>query len=103
MKITNPLNTTHEIVFIPREYVDGDVVLVLTNEATKEVLSYELTPTTIDGYMYINFEESLDNKSKHEIKISQGVNIIFRGILFVTDQYNDTQNYKTTKDVFTYE
>jgi hypothetical protein len=28
--------------------------------------------------------------------------IIYRGKLFITDQSNDTQEYKITKDIFTF-
>ncbi len=103
MKIVNPINTNHEIIFIPRYYPTGDLTLYLTNETTKNVLTHVLTPITIDGYCYLNFDESFVNKEKYQIKITDSENIIFRGILFVTDQSEDTQNYKTSKGVFTYE
>lgn len=103
MKILNPLDTEHEIIFIPRVYVEGDVSIYLTNEATKEVLSQILEPITIDGYCYINFSATFDNNSKFQLRIEYNDEVIFRGIVFVTDQSNDTQNYKTSKDVFTYE
>lgn len=103
MKILNPLDTEHEIIFIPRVYVNNDVSLELTKEITKEVYTYTLTPITIDGYCYINFEQSFLNNDKFQMKVSYSNDVIYRDIVFVTDQSNDTQNYKTTKGIFTYE
>lgn len=103
MKILNPIDTEHEIVLIPRFYVSGDVVLELTDETTKEIIMHTLTPITIDGFMYINFTETFINNQKFQIKITENNEIVFRGILFVTDQSSDTQNYKISKGVFTYE
>jgi hypothetical protein len=103
MKIINPIDTEHELILIPRYYVSGDVSLELTNEFTKEVNTYALTPITIDGYMYLNFTDTFDNNSKFQIKVTDNQNVLFRGILFVIDQSEDTQNYKTSKGVFTYE
>lgn len=103
MKILNTLDTEHEIIFIPRAYVNGDVVLELTNEITKLTILKTLTPITIDGYCYVNFTETFDNNSKFQLKISINDEVIFRGIVFVTDQSDDTQNYKISKGIFTYE
>lgn len=103
MKVLNPENTNHEIVFIPRYYPGGDVVLSLINETTKEESEYTVTPLITDGLMYLNFEETFHNNSRFHITVKESENIVFRGILFVTDQSEDTQNYKISKGIFTYE
>jgi len=100
MKILNPIDTEHEIVFIPRFYFDGDVVLSLYNEESSVTTTYDLTPITIDGYVYINFEEAFINNSNFQIKITSDDEIVYRGKLFITDQ-TDLENYQITKDVFT--
>lgn len=101
MKIVSPNDTEHEIIFIPRGYINGDVVLELYNEETSVTTTHELTPITVDGYVYLNFEQEFINKSNYQIKVTSNTDIIYRGKLFVTDQISDLQDYKITKDVFT--
>lgn len=100
MKVLNPFNVIHEIVIVPRYYTNSNVNLVLKDELTSEVLNYTVTPITIDGYMYLNFEESLINNTNYQLTINEGLEVVYRGKIFVTDQTNDTQNYKITKDTF---
>jgi len=100
MKVLSPLVTEHEIVFIPRFYFDGDVVLSLYNEETSVTTTHELTPTTTDGYVYIEFEQELINNTNFQIKITSDDEVVYRGKAFVTDQ-TDLQQYEITKDVFT--
>lgn len=100
MKVLNPFNVIHEIVIVPRYYTNSNVNLVLKDELTSEVLNYTVTPITIDGYMYLNFEESLINNTNYQLTINEGLEVVYRGKIFVTNQTNDTQNYKITKDTF---
>lgn len=100
MKVLNSADTNHEIVFIPRYYFTGDIAMELYNEETSETLTFNLTPITIDGYVYINFTQSFDNNSNFQIKILSSEQIVYRGKLLVTDQ-TDLQEYKITKDIFT--
>ena len=100
MKVLNPFNVVHEIVIVPRYYTNSNVNLVLKDELTSEVLNYTVTPITIDGYMYLNFEESFINNTNYQLTINEGLEVVYRGKIFVTDQANDTQNYKITKDTF---
>lgn len=104
MKILSPLAVNHEIVIIPRKYVDGSILLRLKNEENNEVLEYSPIKLTVDGYMYIAFSESFINNSNYQITVFEEFTneIIYRGKLFVTDQSNDTQEYKITKDIFTF-
>jgi hypothetical protein len=104
MKILSPLAVDHEIVIIPRKYILGRARLFLKNEENDEVLFYIIDQLTIDGYMYLNFSESFLNNSSYQITIFEKEfdNIIYRGKLFITDQSNETQEYKITKDIFTF-
>lgn len=101
MKVVNSEVTNHEIVFIPRFYFSGDVTMELFNEESSEVLTFNLTPLTLDGYCYISFTQAFDNNSNFQIKITSGSDIAYRGKLFATNQTEDLQNYKITKDIFT--
>jgi hypothetical protein len=104
MKILSPLAVDHEIVIIPRKYIDGSILLRLNNEENDEILEYKIPQLTVNGYMYFNFTESFINNSNYQITIfeTDTNEIIYRGKLFVTDQSNDTQEYKITKDIFTF-
>jgi hypothetical protein len=108
MKILSPLAVNHEIVIIPRKYFQGIVFLRLKNEENNEILEYEILQLTVDGYMYLNFSESFINKSNYQITVyeldtnEEKEQIIYRGKLFITDQSNKTQQYKITKDIFTF-
>lgn len=99
MKVVNSLDTNHEIVIIPRFYFEGEITMELFNEETKEILTFELTPITDEGYVYISFSQEFDNNSNYQIKIISEEEIAYRGKLFVTDQ-TDLQEYKITKDIF---
>jgi hypothetical protein len=104
MKILSPLAVNHEIVIIPRKYIDGSVLLILKNEENNEILEYTIPQLTVDGYIYIAFSQSFINNSNYQITVldeEQG-EIIYRGKLFITDQSNETQEYKITKDIFTF-
>lgn len=100
MKVLNPLNIEHEIVIVPRYYTANNVEFILKNEGNSEVLNYNLTPVTVDGYMYFNFEETFINNTNYQLTINDGLEVVYRGKVFVSDQSNDTQNYKITKDIF---
>jgi len=104
MKILSPLAVNHEIVIIPRKYFNGSILLRLNNEENKEVLIYNLDQLTVNGYMYIGFNQSFMNNSNYQITILEfdTNEIIYRGKLFITDQSNETQEYKITKDIFTF-
>ena len=101
MKGLDSSNTDHELILIPRFYPVGDITLQLLNEQTDEVFEYILTPLIMDGYIYISFTQAFDNNSNFRIKILSNSEIIYRGKLFVTNQAEDLQEYKITKDTFT--
>lgn len=100
MIVLNPDQTSHEIVIIPRFYFQGEVVMELYNEDKSTTLTFELTPTTIYGYVYLMFDQEFENNTNYQIKITLGNSIVYRGKLFVTNQTDDLQDYKITKDVF---
>lgn len=103
MDIFNPENTTHTLKIIPRFYPDGQITVNLKDEKTKEVTSFTLTPTVTDGYMYIDIEHEFSDNTNFQIEIKSVEDVVYRGKLFVTNQAGDTQAYKISKDIFTYE
>ena len=102
MKVLSPLNANHEIVIVPRFYSNSNVILTLRNEEKNEVLNYNVTPINYNGYTYLYFNESFINNTNYQLTVDDGLNVMYRGKIFVTDQSDNTQNYKITKDIFQY-
>ncbi len=100
MNILNPNNSTHTLKIIPRFYPMGDVILELKSEETKAISQLTITPTISNGYMFLQFEKTFKNASNWQVKVTEESEIVYRGKIFVTSQSADTQNYKTTKDIF---
>jgi len=100
MKILNPQDTAHELVFIPRFYPVTNVNLILKNELDKVVHSYSITPIIVNGFMYLNFNQVFVNNTNYQLTVNSGLEIVYRGKLFLTNQADTTQDYKITKDIF---
>lgn len=103
MNVFSPDDTTHTLKIIPRFYPVGSVTVSIKDEADKEVFTTSGMPTITDGYLYFDITKTFENKSNHQIQITGQDEVVYRGKIFVTDQADDTQAYKISKDVFTYE
>ena len=100
MKVLNPANTTHQIQVIPRTYNSSVLTLEFKNESTKELSSVTFTPTITNGYMYINFTKTFVNNDSYQFSVRLLNEVIYRGKIFVTNQFDATQNYKLTQNLF---
>jgi hypothetical protein len=100
MNILDPNHTTHNLKIIPRFYPEGDVEMELTNTETKSVAVFTMVPEITGGYIHLSFEGILNEGSFFRVKLTAEDEIIYRGRIFVTGQAADTQNYRTTKDLF---
>ncbi|MCW4470612.1 hypothetical protein OGH69_16695 [Flavobacterium sp. MFBS3-15] len=100
MNILNPNHTTHNLKIIPRFYPEGDALLELNNPETKTTDTFAVIPVMSGGYMYLSFEGVLKEGSFLRVKLMADGEVVYRGRIFVTGQADDTQNYKTTKDLF---
>jgi hypothetical protein len=100
LKILNPLNTTHLITLNPRVEPVTLLVLELTNKVTKEVIEVENTYTFLSGVLSMTFELGVSESQNYSIEVRQFSKVIYRGIAFCTGQ--TPQDYKLTKDKFTY-
>lgn len=103
MNILPPTTTSHTLKIIPRYYTEDDLTMTLFNEESKVSTDYIIEPLVLDGYMYISFVQGFINNSSYQINIHMDDDIVYRGKLFITDQSSNTQGYKITKDVYTYE
>ena len=100
MNILSPTDTNHQLKIIPRYYPVGSITLELKNEASGMPTTIEVTPVVLDGYMYLDFQMVLTDNSSYQIKITANNEVVYRGKLFVTNQSDNTQAYKISKDIF---
>lgn len=100
MTVLNPNNTTHTLKIIPRFYPSGNVTLDITREDYSPGFSLLLLPIIQDGYMYLPFDHEFENASSWSVKVSESDEVVYRGKIYVTDQSDDTQGFKLSKDIF---
>ena len=101
MKVVNPIDSSHQIVIIPRQYTYTILVLELYNEETqvKEIVTN--TFSTLDGLLTINFDYNFIDGQKFQIKITEDSEVLYRGKLIVTTQ--NTQTFKASNELYYYE
>lgn len=89
MKIVSP-NTSEqiEIKIIPRANATS-VVVNVRNEATKEVLSYNVTPTFTSNYMVLNGLFLFSENQQYLMEVYDGSDLIYRDLVFCTAQELD--------------
>jgi hypothetical protein len=100
MNVVNPQDTDHQIDFIPRFYPSDEIVINLFNEGKQTTETIENTYTITDGQMIVAFEYDFIEGERFQIKITEGVNVVYRGRLFATTQ--DPQNYNPTANAYYY-
>lgn len=95
---------------IPRQYVDGEVTLKLTNESTRAVVTVTATASTVRDYMSFNAVFGTLKKDvfyNMDVLIS-GV-VVYKDKVFCTDQtidqssndyYTINENEYTTEDSY---
>ena len=100
MKVLIPSNTSQSIVLEPRFYPTSAIVLELYNESTKETLTLVNSYFVVDGVMTVLFDLDTLEGDRFQIKIKEGVNVVYRGKAFATDQ--SPQDYKLSNGLYIY-
>ena len=98
--VINPNNSTHTLNVVPRFYPSNDLVISLYNEATKVVSTPDNTYNITNGKLNITFTFTFVDKDRHQVKIEDGTQIVYRGKLLTTTQ--DPQAYKQTDGLYFY-
>lgn len=101
MKVVDPNDTSHEIIFIPRRYVLTGTTLELTNEATKVVSTVTHTITGSDALLTLSFDFTFVEGERFVIKLYDSTDDLYRGRILATEQA--TQEYDSTLGYYTYE
>ncbi len=98
--VINPDNTTHTLKVIPRFYPNLDITVYLYNEATQVTETPSNTYNITNGKLNVTFDFTFVNKDRHQIKISEGEKVVYRGKLVTTNQ--DPQDFKLTDGLYYY-
>ena len=100
MNVFNPNNSTHTLSQVPRFYPDNVIVLSLYNEAKQTSEDVTHTYRIDNGKLVLDFTYTFVEWDKHQIKITQGDEIVYRGKSFATSQ--EPQEYQLTKNKYYY-
>lgn len=98
--IINPNNATHTLRIIPRFNPSASLVLNIKDTTTNlnvdiAIGSYAFTTT---GGIEFSFGLVATNETRYQLTISEGTEIVYRGIAIATAQ--DTQSYQLTNDKY---
>lgn len=98
MKIINISDST-KFLLIPREFVSySSSTLTLRDELKNTVEEHSITLTIVDGYYEIDMKDfDLTLNYKYSFKITDVDDfVIFEGRLFIMNDEQSVQDYKTT-------
>lgn len=97
MTILRPsLETQIANATIPRYYPD-EVTLILINELTQDINTFNLIPSYNNGYMVLEFDLTVYEMDSFNLEVKDGDTVLFRGKAFATDE-TDLENYKMSKN-----
>ena len=95
---------------IPRQYVDGEVTLKLTNESTRAVVTVTATASTVRDYMSFNAVfGTLKKDVFYNMDVLISGEVVYKDKVFCTDQtidqssndyYTINENEYTTEDSY---
>ena len=98
--VINPNDSTHTLNVIPRFSPSNDLVVQLYNEANKEIEMPSNTYNITNGKLNITFTFTFVDKDRHQVKVTEGDKVVYRGKLLTTIQ--DPQDFKLTNDLYFY-
>lgn len=88
MIILRKQNTAQSLTFIPR--VMSANTIVLRNETTSEETTISATFSLSSYYLTTTTVFDLDENTFYNLTIKNGANIVYKDIIFCTNQANDT-------------
>lgn len=100
MIILTTTTNAQELKFIPREYVASSIVI--TDQDTNKPVTYAGLTFTKDKYYLkgnVTFSPVLVEGRFYTLKVLNGSSIVYRDMLFCTDQAVST--YTINKDIYT--
>lgn len=100
MTVINPSTTTHTLNVVPRYYPDSALVVSLYNEATSVTTTPTNTYNITNGKLNITFTFTFVENDRHQVKITEGTNVVYRGKTITTSQ--EPQDYSLTNGLYIY-
>ena len=100
MAVIDPNNFVHTLNVIPRYYPSNPLVISLYNEASQETFTPSNSYNITDGKLNITFTFTFVDKDRHQVKITESDNVVYRGKLLTTTQ--DPQEFKQTDGLYIY-
>jgi len=88
MIILKKQTTAQSLTFIPREY--NATTIVLRNETTNEETTITATFSLSNYYLTTTTVFDLKENTFYNLTIKNGSNIVYKDIVFCTNQANDT-------------
>lgn len=86
MNILTTSTSAQSLIFIPRKNCLTPLEIVLTSEDTNTSVTYSVTATCNNHELTITQSFNLKEGVYYSYKVSDGVNLMYRGKIFCTDQ-----------------
>ena len=88
----------YALSIIPRYYPTGVVNLNIKDTTTGYDNTQEVSYSIVNGVLSFTFELETTNETRYQVTLSEGTEIVYRGIAIYTTQ--DTQEYLLTNDKY---
>ena len=88
----------YALSIIPRYYPSGVVNLNIKDTTTGYDNTQEVGYSVVSGVLSFTFELETTNETRYQVTLSEGTEIVYRGIAIYTTQ--DTQEYQLTNDKY---
>lgn len=88
----------YALSIIPRYYPTGVVNLNIKDTTTGYDNTQEVSYSVVNGVLSFTFELETTNETRYQVTLSEGTEIVYRGIAIYTTQ--DTQEYLLTNDKY---
>ena len=88
----------YALSIIPRYYPTGVVNLNIKDTTTGYDNTQEVSYSIVNGVLSFTFELETTNETRYQVSLSEGTEIVYRGIAIYTTQ--DTQEYLLTNDKY---
>ena len=88
----------YALSIIPRYYPTGVVNLNIKDTTTGYDNTQEVSYSIVNGVLSFTFELETTNETRYQVTLSEGTEVVYRGIAIYTTQ--DTQEYLLTNDKY---
>ena len=88
----------YALSIIPRYYPTGVVNLNIKDTTTGYDNTQEVSYSIVNGVLSFTFELETTNETRYQVTLSEGTEVVYRGIAIYTTQ--NTQEYQLTNDKY---